>query len=206
MDTWGRECPANDRCHVKELAFLLDPKVEELLQILGVKYLIVPSDPEGEIFVAEYKYNRQQREEVERFLDQIDWLGKIDVANKVAVYKIDGAKDHFYVEGPDEVKPDWRQVNPAEYKVRVQDTPEPFVLVFSEKHDPLWQAKINGQTIDSQEYRGIINSFMIDQKGDLNLMIEFAPQKYVYWGGVVSLIVLAGLISYLIYVLLPRRN
>jgi len=198
-ENWGTECFANDRCYVKELAFLLDPRTKGLLQDLGVKYLIVPSDSEGEIFIAGYKYNPQQRGEVEQFLDQIEWLKKIEITDQIAVYQIFEIKDHFFVEKKEEILIDWQMVNPTKYQVKINVINGPFRLVFSEKFDPLWQAKIGGQTIDSREYEGILNSFMIEKEGNLNLTIEFAPQKYVYWSGAVSLLTLFASLSFLFY-------
>jgi len=205
-ETWGKECPINDRCYVKELAFLLDSKTEAFLQMLGIKYLIAPSDLEGEIFITEYKHNPQQRQEVEEFLNQIDWLEKVNVVDKIAVYQVSEFKDHFFIEEESEVEIDWRQISPTKYKVNISGTEKPFRLVFSEKFDPLWQAKINEQTIDSQEYKGILNSFWIEKESNLNLTIEFAPQKYVYLGGIVSLIVLTGSVGYLIYAFGRKKN
>ena len=85
---WGEKCFPNDRCYVRELSYFLNPKTMETLTQMEVKYVVVPFDSQGEIFIAEWKYNPQQREEVEEFLDTIPWLKKIKVADKIAMYEV----------------------------------------------------------------------------------------------------------------------
>ena len=85
---WGEKCFPNDRCYVRELSYFLNPKTAEIMAQMGIKYIVVPFDSEKEIFIAEWKYNPQQREEVEEFLDTIPWLKKIEVADKIAMYEV----------------------------------------------------------------------------------------------------------------------
>jgi hypothetical protein len=67
---------------------LANPNSLAELKRLKVKYLIIPYDSEGEIFLYERKYDPEAREKLEIFLDTIPWLKKIPVADKIAVYEI----------------------------------------------------------------------------------------------------------------------
>ena len=158
---------------------------EEELAVMGVKYVIVPYDSEGEIFLEDRKYDPEQRLALERELDEIPWLKKIEVADKIAVYEAADYKDHFFVADEEIPSIDWTMVNPTKYKVRISEATQPFNLVFSEAYDELWQAKVGERIIPSKVYNSI-NSFAIEQAGDFEMIIEFAAQKYVCWGLMVS--------------------
>jgi len=47
------------------------------------------------------------------------------------------------------------------------------------------QVKIGEKIISSTRFNGL-NSFVIDQTGDFEIIVEFTAQKYVYYGLVVS--------------------
>ena len=204
-ERWGKDCLPNDRCYVRELSYFLNFKTADILAQMAVKYVIVPFDSEEEIFIAEHQYNPQQREEVEEFLDTISWLKKIDVAEKIAVYELPESKDHFFGIGEEMAEVQWQMINPTKYKVQVKNISRPFKLVFSETYDKLWQAKIDEEIISSQPYMGVLNSFLINKTGDFEVMVELAGQKYVYWGGVVSLATLLLSLGGLIY-FRPRKT
>ena len=198
-ENWGEKCFPNDRCDVRELSYFLNFETADILAQMAVKYVIVPFDSEGEIFIAEHQYNPQQREEVENFLDTIPWLKKVDVADKIAVYELPEFKDHFFGIGEEIPEIRWQMINPTNYKVQVKNTSQPFKLVFSETYDELWQAKIEEKIIPSRVYNNL-NSFTVDQAGDFEMIVEFTAQKYVYWGLVVSaftLLMSAGALVYL---------
>jgi len=203
-EKWGEKCFPNDRCYVRELSYFLNPKTADFLDQMAVKYVIVPLDSEGEIFIAEHQYNHQQREEVEEFLDTIPWLKKVDVTQKIAVYELLEFKDHFFGLGEETPGIQWQMINPTKYQVQVKNAQEPFQLVFSEAYDSLWQAKLNSKVIISKPYQGFLNSFLIDKTGDFELTIEFLPQKYVYYGGVVSLFTL--LVSFLVLIKFCQKD
>lgn len=197
-EEWSEECLPNDRCYVRELSYFLNPKTAEALSLMAVKYVIVPFDSEGEIFLAERKYNHQQRKEVEEFLDTIFWLKKIDVTDRIAVYETPSHKDHFFILDKGINHIDWTTINSTKYVVRISGATQPFNLVFSETYDELWQAKIGETVISSREWNNL-NSFFINQTGNLEITIEFTAQKYVYLGGIISLITLLLAGRYLVF-------
>jgi hypothetical protein len=196
---WGEKCFPNDRCYVRELSYFLNPKTADVLGKMGVKYIIVPLDSEGEIFIAEHQYNPQQREEVEEFLDTIPWLKKIAVADRIAVYELAEYKDHFFIEdsGVNTIK-GWKKVNPTKYLVSLKINRVPVSLIFSETYEELWKLRYGEETISSRPYMGILNSFLIDKTGEFEVIIEFTGQKYVNYGLIVSGFALVLIIGYLI--------
>lgn len=94
------------------------------------------------------------------------------------------------------------KINPTLWKVQVNAT-QPFMLSFGESYDPLWVANINknGQNVGTAEsipINSVINGFWIDQTGNIDITIEFKPQKWYYIGIVISGITFIICILYLI--------
>ncbi len=197
---------------------------QEDLALMGVKYVIIPFDSDEEIFLEDREYSHQQRLALEEELDGISWLKKIEVVDQIAVYETPAHQDHFSLaEGEGEIS--WQWVNPAKYFIQVKNGEVPFSLVFSEAFDSLWQVKIGKKIIPSKEHsparynpedypngvrynpedypNGVrynsINSFVIDQAGDFEATVEFAAQKYVYWGLIISLATLVVSLGGLVY-------
>lgn len=198
-EKWGNTCSSTDRCYIKEISYFLNPQVVKVLSQLAVKYVIVPLDTEGEIFIVERQYNHQQRQEVEQFLDMIPWLKKIELVNKIAIYELSGYKDHFFVDqliGKDNNKlVSWKMINPAKYIVYLSINKLPAELVFSESYDQLWQArlpagqaKLKNEVINSKSGPNYLNNFQIDQSGELELTVEHAAQKAVNYGSIISIL------------------
>ena len=186
---WGEECFPNDRCYVRELSYFLNPKTADVLGKMGVKYIIIPFDVEGEIFIAEHKYNPQQRREVEEFLDTIPWLKKIVLVDKIAIYELPEYKERFFIEeSENNLIEKWTRVNPTKYLVSLKIKQTPVNLVFSETYDEFWKLKIGEEVTSSQPYMGILNSFTINRTGNVEASVEFVGQKYVKLGALISVI------------------
>ncbi|KKU50703.1 MAG: hypothetical protein UX73_C0016G0002 [candidate division WWE3 bacterium GW2011_GWC1_47_10] len=74
-----------------------------------------------------------------------------------------------------------QQVNPTEYLVTTGITDKPFVLSFAKPYSQGWV--LNGQK--AQIANGFVNGWLIE-KPVTQLKIEFEPQKYFYYGVVIS--------------------
>ena len=72
------------------------------------------------------------------------------------------------------------------------------MLSFAESYDPLWVAYVNGEKIQSIPLYGVINGFWINQTGLLEITIEYEPQRWFYYGLVVSLLTFTGCVLYLV--------
>lgn len=81
-------CHPNEKCFPADASFLANPNSLAELKKLGIRYLIIPFDSEGEIFLYERKYDGEAREKLEKFLDTIPWFKKVPVTEKIAVYEI----------------------------------------------------------------------------------------------------------------------
>ncbi len=101
---------------------------------------------------------------------------------------------------------EYRKTGPGTYTVKANAS-SPFMLAFVESYDPLWHAridKIDGTPVKSEIMRPVplysaINGFWISPIGDLDITIEYRPQKWFYAGAIISAITIAACVAYLIY-------
>ncbi len=116
-------------------------------------------------------------------------------------------KDRYDFEPPTKnVSINYTKINPTLYKIHTNTT-KPFMLYFAESYDHLWTAKIvkiEGKDVEYNLIRPIplynaINGFQINQIGDLDIIVEYEPQRWLRMGTIVSTITLIICIFYLMY-------
>jgi hypothetical protein len=100
---------------------------------------------------------------------------------------------------------DSQKINPIKYVVKVNAT-EPFLLAFAEVYDPLWIAHVNGERIEPIPLYSVINGFWINQTGLLNITIEYEPQRWFFYGSIISLSTFLTCTAYLAYSYTKTRN
>lgn len=94
----------------------------------------------------------------------------------------------------------------ASWHIKVNLT-TPSMLAFYESYNPQWTAKIDkidGKSVESEIIRpiplnSVINGFWINQTGNLDITIEYEPQRWFYIGSAISITTLIICIGYLIY-------
>ncbi|GAH12206.1 unnamed protein product, partial [marine sediment metagenome] len=101
----------------------------------------------------------------------------------------------------------YKKINPTKYLVNVKNAQDPFYLVQLENYDTYWNAGIDGNKLDEhKKVFGYANAWHIDKKGNYNVVIEYTPQKYFYFGLFISLTFLLILVIFLIYLKIKIRN
>lgn len=177
------------------------------LQESAVKYVIVPYDSEGEIFLRDREYDERQYKMTIARLSEINWLERIEGFGRVAVFEIPSPKGHFW--SPSEnLKINYHYINPTRYKVRITGANQGDSLIFSESYDPQWYVRrINGnysdkhgmnRTISSNPYDKKLNSFTLDEGGSYELEVFYLPQKYVNIGLLISGVTVIVLVSFIV--------
>jgi hypothetical protein len=91
---------------------------------------------------------------------------------------------------------EWKKLSDGKYNVQVSSS-EPFLLSFAESYSPLWRAYVNGKEYKSIPLYAIINGFWIEETGEITITIEYEPQRWFYYGSVVSFLTLIGCVLYL---------
>ncbi len=165
----------------------------EHLAVLGVRYLIVPADQLGELFVNDRKYDEAKRSAYLDILDDISWLTKIR-DDELVIYETPSYKDIFWIEGEE---PEYTLKQYSFFEVIIHGD-KPTKLFFSQTYDPGWVAKQeNGGMIPARKTDSGLMVFEIPA-GVQRLTIFFRPQVYVWWGAIVTVVILTGCITILV--------
>lgn len=94
--------------------------------------------------------------------------------------------DDFKVKD-DPIMINFTKINPTKYTVKVNSR-KPFLLTLSNSYHPMWKAYANNEKIDPIISYSFVNSYYINKTGDIDIRIEFIGQKYVWIGGIISII------------------
>lgn len=165
--------------------------IQKQIAQLGIRYVIVPYDPYGELFTDDRKYSPKKRTETEEVLDKVQWLKKIR-SKDIAVYEAPEPKDRFWLE-QGELK-GWRRIADDQYEVDVT-IERPTKLMMSESYHRGWQG--DGE-MASKEPFGIM-SFPLSRAGTYSVTIEFAPRRWFEFSRWVSLMTLGIVSMYFIW-------
>jgi hypothetical protein len=105
---------------------------------------------------------------------------------------------------------EYNKVNPTLWNLRIS-APRPATIAFAEPFDQRWEATVykDGNKVDtvkSTPLYGSINSFQIKQTGNLDIVLNFAPQYWYYVGFIISGLTFASCVFYLIYDWITNRT
>ncbi len=179
-----------------------NPDIQGHLEELAVKYIVIPYDALGEIFLDDRHYDPKERTEWERYLDTIIWLKKLS-SGSITVYETSRRNDHFWVS--DGKISDYRMLSPGRYEVTLA-TQSPAILYFSEGFNPGWRVRLGIQIIASKKTPSGLNSFVIPWGFMGDIQVFFYPDVYAKWGRIVSIVTLAGIAIFVILQSQRRRR
>lgn len=187
--------PAQDYYHVSSISGVLDnlkkDGAERLLQERSVKYVIIPFDSEGELFLKDRKYDEFTYQRTVDAVSQMSWLHEIPGFGRIHVFAVNNPKDHFWTDS--NLRLSYRSISPTEYTVRVMNAQKGGQIVFAESYDSGWRAYVNNTVITSQPFEKSLNSFVLPMNGTYTFRVFYQPQEWVnrgVWVSGISLIIL----------------
>lgn len=180
----------------KQLTELGKLNSEKKLRHLGVRYVIVPFDSEGEIFLNDRKYDDEKYRKTIKSLKRFTWLTEVQKFGKIIVFEVKKPKDHFWCDCDAQIE--YKFINPSKYEVLIRNAKKGDILVFSEGFDSGWEAEGPGFEIESMKFESRLNSFVLSKDGDYELRIFYKPQKWVNYGLVISVVTFILLITFCI--------
>jgi len=172
---------------------------QSLLKDSSIKYVIVPYDSKGEIFLKDRRYDNKSYQETVADIRKIRWLKEVDGFGKIGVFEVPNSKDHFW--SPQEsLRVRYQYVNPTKYILNVQNAKKGDILVFSESFDKYWEARNESikYKVSSIKYHKLFNSFRLEKGGNYTLTVYYAPQEWVNLGLVASGATLITIITILL--------
>ena len=155
------------------------PDMEQKLSDLSVKYIVIPFDPYGEIFVDDGKFDKKQYDLVLKSIEKISYLSKYKSFGSIVIFKTRDYKEHFsFARNPDSIGAiKILSSGPSYYRLSISPSSND-VLIFGDRFDKNWTMKTPSQTVSAKSYHGL-NSFDISKTGSYNIEISYAPQNWV---------------------------
>lgn len=175
---------------------------QRYLEELAVKYVVIPYDALGELFLDNRQYDRTQRLEWERLVDAIGWLKKVS-SGSITVYETIKHNDHFWLTAGN--ISGYRMLSPDRYEITLA-TKNPAILYFSEGYHPGWRVSLENQIIFSSRTVSHLNSFIIPAGFIGNIQVFFYPEVYAKWGRIVSIVTFVGVAVFVILQSAHRRR
>ncbi len=176
---------------------------EEELARYSVGLIIIPTDPDEEIFLKDRKYSEVERRKVINKIEKIDYLQRTSIDEGIKTYLTYSQTDLFsaplLLDDLDRsLIISWEFKNPTLYKLKLENAKKGDLLVFSQGFDSGWVARGEDFEVRSEAYQKNLNSFRLPKDGNYGLEIYYKPQEFVNIGLVISAVVLISLISILI--------
>lgn len=138
--------------------------------------------------------------ETDKPLPNVVWISDV---------QINGYSTILNATGIDLIFPDSTENRPATISSYTRISPirmtaianaaQPFILVVSEALDYSWTAYVNGKQIKPESLYLGLAGFYINQTGQLEITIEYEPQKWYYYGSAVSILTFLACITYLTF-------
>jgi len=173
----------------------------ELLSNLSIRYVIVPYDSFGEIFVSDKRYDEKQYKEIIKQLDSINWLKRLEGFGSIAVYEVAAAKDHFWIEGKGTLS--YLSISTSLYKINIS-LDKPSNIIFTDNYSSYWVADKEGNKIKSKKTKYNMNSFYIDKKGEHPLTVYFSKQDDYILGRKITLLFVMLLLTLAFYDIMKK--
>ncbi len=180
----------------------------DLFRSLAVRFVVVPYDPNGEIFTKDRKYDDSQRQAFVRRLDSTPWLTRDSSFQNLAVYEISEPFGKFQLERDGfmaEKSIPYKELSQTHYLVNVS-VDVPTTLVFSEHYNPYWQAMADGKIVANRPTPFGLNSFQLNQIGTYSVDITFRQQNVYTYGSIVSLVTAFVLGGYFVLLFIQKRR
>lgn len=94
----------------------------------------------------------------------------------------------------------FKKINQTHYRVFITNASDPFLLVFAQRYSAGWVSTL-GQHVQGNNFE---NAWVVDEEGDYSMDIKYNPQKYFYFGIIIS--ALSLVVSLFLLLKLHRRK
>lgn len=147
MGTMSSDMPPGDEGPAGLKDLFSDPRAEELLGRLSVRYVAIPPRMNSQNDWA-FKLYGTDRDEAIRILDEVPFLHRIDIGTgDLIVYENAGARPHYYIvdaAGAEFLPTAFRPIQSASADLSrrlltIRDIRGPFSLTFTDSFHPGWQ-------------------------------------------------------------------
>lgn len=102
----------------------------------------------------------------------------------------------------------YTKINPTKYQILVKGSTVPFFLILSELYNGGWEALFEDKTKVGKHFlaNSFANGWLIEREGDFSLTLEFAPQRLLDFGRIISGFSLATGLVLISLILFKRKK
>lgn len=174
------------------------PSVKRVLEDSSIKYIVVPDDTDGTIYLTDRKFDKKQYTSYVTSLEKIGWLKQVKNYGKNKVFEVLHTKSHFWSPDTHIVIHD-NEIEQTKYMVTIKNGKKNQRVVFSENYDSFWKAQLGNTILSSQKFDGRYNSFILPKNGNYSMTLSYEPQTWVNRGMIISIITAVIVISLIIF-------
>lgn len=108
----------------------------------------------------------------------------------------------------------FQRISSGEYKVKVEEAKDPYILIFSETYSKDWQASIGNKIITENKHlviNGYANSWLVkpddsNKQEKYEILLRYQPQRLLFISVIVSIISIMGGLIYLVAFKLSKHH
>jgi len=187
------------------VAELQKKDMENVLREASIKYVIIPEDSVGEIFLNDRKYDDALYKKTVSEVSKIPWLTKVQTFGKNVIFEVSNPRTHFFSNN-ENISLQSEMESPTRYVVEIANAKAGDRIIFSESFDRNWKLQsADGSILESQKHN-MFNSFVLSKGGTYAVDVFYAPQQIVRIGIFVSLISFVSILVLLFYPKKYRRS
>ncbi len=173
---------------------------ENALRNASVKYVIVPVDTEGELFLQNRKYSSALYSKTKNAVSTISYLVPVQRFGSLGVFEVKNYHNHFWSTNK-KLLVSFTQFNPTKYTVSLTNAHVGDRIIFSEAFDQNWIANIGNTSISPIKYQGLYNEYVLPKGGNFHFTVVYKIQQWVQIGQVVSMSTVFVLLLFYLYIL-----
>ena len=133
---------------------------------------------------------------------ELSGTGKVEI-DQMAIYSLEKVEntvtlDEIFKVENEQTKVSHRKIDVTKYVVHVKTT-SPVLLMFSEAYNDFWKAYLDDVEIESIQVNYFTNGFYIPKTGEYDVVVEFTGQRYVTYGGIISILSIAFAATYIAF-------
>lgn len=181
---------------------LKDSETEVALQNLSVRYVVIPDDIKGELFLKDRKYDEASYQKAIKQIEKIGWLKESLRFNRVVLFEVPDYKEHFFSTSSN-LSIKYKTINSVNYTLNLRNARKGDLLIFSDSFDNGWQLQDGEKVVSSRKYKGDLNSFTLERDGNYSLDVFYGPQNLVNAGIKIST---GSLILILFFLVITQRK
>jgi hypothetical protein len=145
--------------------------------------------------------------ETDKPLPNVIWVDNVQITSYTTLLNTTGLDSIF----PNTTKNqpatilNYQKTNPTEITATINAT-RPFILAISEALDNSWTAYVNGTQYQPISLYLGLKGFQINQTGLLEVSVEYVPQRWFFYGSVISFTTFLACTIYLVITYPKTRN